>query len=170
MVSLCCREGLWTLRKGNSSVPGKMAVIQFKTSLPASLVLYPANSVLASLLNAVVIEVVLISLQAPLGVFQSLRIQFMSPSNNFRKSRQIQKWRGGFLSQAFPNKCPILQPGTTFINGFSEFMTLFQGKCWMPTRFVMAHLWTEGTCCREGSSPRPLQWVNLSFYVDKKRY
>lgn len=36
--------------------------------------------------------------------------------------------RGGFLSQALPNMCPILQPGATFINGFSEFMTYFKAS------------------------------------------
>lgn len=149
------RRPLDPLRWKQFSFSMKMSVILFKTSLPSSPLLYPANSMLASFLTAVETKLVLkLKLQAPLGVFQSLRILFLSPSNNFRMSRQIQKsfflsqcqefrrgkgkrmsrgaflhsGRGGFLSQALSNMCPILQPGATFINGFSEFMTYFKAS------------------------------------------
>lgn len=143
------------MRGKQFSISMKISVILFETSLPASPLLYLANSMLASLLTAAVTKLVLkLKLQAPFGVFQSFGIPFLSSSNNFRMSSQIQKsfflsmcqefqrgkgkrmsrgaflhsGRGGFLSQALPNICPVLQPGATFINGFSEFVTYFKAS------------------------------------------
>lgn len=168
------RRPLDPLRGKQFSFSMKMSVILFKTSFPASPLLYSANSMLASFLTAVETKLVLnLKLQAPLGVFQSLRILFLSPSNNFRMSRQIQKsfflsqcqefrrgkgkrmsrgaflhsGRGGFLSQALSNMCPILQPGVTFINGFSEFMTYFKASagCQHILSWLICGQWAPAT-------------------------
>lgn len=59
----------------------KMSMILFKTFLPAPLLLYPANFMLAPILTTVVTKSVL-KVQAALDVFQSLNAQFFFHSSD----------------------------------------------------------------------------------------
>lgn len=61
----------------------KMSATLFKTFLPASLLLYPANFMLASILTTLVTKSVL-KVQVPLDIFQSLNAQFLFHSRASR--------------------------------------------------------------------------------------
>lgn len=65
----------------------KVSMTLYKTVFPASLLLYLANFMLASILTTVVTKSVL-KVQAPLDVFQSLNTQFLFHSNNSEQADQ----------------------------------------------------------------------------------